>query len=155
MPAAALAEVTDLEDRLGREITTDSERARAEAALDDASALVREEGRPDWTSQTVPQAVVAVVLTAALRVMRNPEGFASEQIGAYSYQRAYGEALGVYLSDAEKAIVRRYRNTRSAGLWTQPTTRGEEWDETLWATTYPTGYDPFPLDNARDFGWYG
>jgi hypothetical protein len=149
-----LAEVDELEDRLGRALTTDAERARAEAALDDASALVRGEGNPGWVAGSVPQAVVAVVLTAALRVVRNPEGFVAETIGAYNYRLPEQGALGIYLSEAEKQIVRRFRTTRGNGLWTQQLSRGDVDETTLWATTYPTGSEPFALDDARDFGWY-
>jgi hypothetical protein len=149
-----LATVDELEDRLGRALTTDPERAQAEAALSDASALVRDEGRSDWDATTVPQAVAAVVLTAALRVVRNPEGFVSEAIGAYNYRLPEQSSLGIYLTETEKGIVRKYRTSRGSGLWTQSTSRGDEYDLTLWATTQPTGSDPFALDDVRDFGWY-
>lgn len=146
LPFSALASVDDLVDRLGREVD-DAERARAEAALEDASALVREEARRDWT-EGAPPAVQAVVLTAALRVMRNPDGITSETIGPYSYKRRDQDA-DVYLSEAEKAIVRRYRQS-SRGLWTLPTTREEAVGRTIWyEDSY--GFELFPLEAREDF----
>jgi len=147
VPVPALASVHDLIDRLGREVD-DAERARAEAALEDASALVREEARQEWPTGA-PAAVQAVVLTAALRVMRNPEGYNSETIGPYSYRRRDSD-LDVYLSEAEKAIVRRYR-TRARTLWTQATTRYEHGaDDTIWYDD-SFGLEPFPLESRKDF----
>jgi len=146
-PLPALASVADLTDRLGREVD-DAERARAEAALEDASALVREEARQDFTTGA-PAAVEAVVLTAALRVMRNPEGITSETIGPYSYKRRDQDA-DVYLSEAEKAIVRRYRQA-SRSLWTLATTREEGiGDDTIWAMD-SNGVELFPLESRKDF----
>jgi hypothetical protein len=45
-----------------------------------------------------------VVVDAVLRVLRNPEGYTSEQIGAYAYSRAAG-AAGLYLTDLEWALL--------------------------------------------------
>jgi hypothetical protein len=45
-----------------------------------------------------------VVVDAVLRVLRNPEGYTSEQIGAYAYSRAAG-ASGLYLTDLEWALL--------------------------------------------------
>lgn len=143
----ALADMFALEVRLGRDLEG-AEAARAQAALDDASALVREEARRDWLdadgNPNPPSAVLTVVLTAALRVVRNPDGYTSEAEGDYSYRRSEDTGLGVYLTEEEKTIVRRYRGTKQA-LWTQPTTRGEHWCSTIWADD-TFGCEPFPID---------
>lgn len=140
----ALADLYGLEDRFGRELAA-GERARALAALDDASALVRQEGAQDWVDDggvpNPPGAVAAVVLAAALRTFRNPEGLSSETIDDYTYRRA-GVEPGVYLTDTEKAIVRRYRPT--SGLWTLRTTRGDQVHGTVYGTV--PGGEPLPLD---------
>lgn len=143
-----LAEVSDLEDRLGRPLN-DAESARAEAALEDASALVREEARRDF-AEGAPPAVQAVVLTSSLRVMRNPEGYVAEQIGSYSYRRKEDDTA-VYLTPAEKAIVGRYRQASGTGLWSLGTTRGEPvFNDTMWAED-TNGAELFPLYSSRDF----
>lgn len=146
-----LADVPDLEARLGRVFTGD-EIGRVNAVLDDASALVRDEaGRtwidPDTDSLTaVPGSVRAVVLRAAERAMRNPQGFSAESAGDYSYQRTNVEP-GVYLTDAERAIVR--KAIGRTGLWTQPVTRGDDYLHTVWGEDQ-FGCELFPLDVYRD-----
>jgi hypothetical protein len=145
----ALATVNDLEARLGLDADTlaGPERARAQAALDDASALVREETRQDWvdpvtTDITAPAPLVRVVLGASLRTYRNPDSEISQTIGPFSRTLKAAE-VGVYLTPAELAIVRRYRK-ESTGLWTQRTTRGEDWDSTLYVED-DFGCELFPI----------
>jgi hypothetical protein len=125
----ALATLAKLEARLGLDPDTlaDPERARAQAALDDASALVRDEARRDWPpdeddTPTVPDAVERVVLGAALRTYRNPDGEITKTVGPFT-RTVSADASGVYLTDAEKEIVRRYRPTGGTRLWTQRTTK--------------------------------
>lgn len=47
-----------------------------------------------------------VVVTAALRSYRNPDGYQGESVGSYSYQYAQG-ATSVYLLGPEKDVVKR------------------------------------------------
>lgn len=152
----ALAEIDDLEARLGRSLTGD-ETGRAQAALADASALARAEGRQDWYTAeaglTAPDAVVTVVLSAARRAFENPQGYSSETVGPFTVRRD-SEALGVYLTEAEKAIVRRYRAT-SPGLWTQRTTREDpnnEGNETVFLED-SNGCELFPVGTYEEGVW--
>lgn len=144
----ALANVADLETRLGldEDTLTGPDLARAQAALDDASALAREEARRTWVTDTgevdAPGAVIRVVLGAALRNYRNPEGAISETKGPFSRTLRAAET-GVYLTEAEQAIIRRYRPSNRA-LWTQPTTRDGEGADTLWMED-SFGFEPFPI----------
>lgn len=155
MALPPLATVADLEARLGRSVTDPDEVARADAALADASTLARLEGRQDWWTAegglTVPAAVVTVVLTAAKREVTNPDQVISDTVGPFTRRRADGTTTGVYLTEGEKAIVRRYRAT-SPGLWTQPTTRRPVGDDTVWfEDTF--GAELFPLGSADDGVW--
>lgn len=146
-----LAEVRDLEARLGRTLDGDLLR-RAVAVLQDASALVREEvGDTVWTDPAtgvtdltkVPGSVKAVVLRSAERAMRNPEGFSAESSGDYSFQRT-GVQMGVYLTDGELRILR--RSVGRTGLWTQQVTRDDLGaGDTVWLDTLP-GSEPMPVD---------
>lgn len=146
-----LASVEDLEYRLGRVFTVE-ERPRVEALLDDISALVRAEAGVTWidpvTGQLtdVPASVRAVVLRVAERVYRNPQGFRSESAGDYSYQRPEA-GLGMYLTEAELRIIRRALGR--TGLWTQPTTRGDDEICTLFAED-SYGCELFPLTAEYD-----
>lgn len=146
-----LADITDLEARLGREFDA-AESARVLALLDDASALVRDEAATTWIDPVtalltaVPGSVRAVVLRSVERAVRNPQGFSAESAGDYSYQRTNVEP-GVYLTETERQIVR--KAIGRTGLWTQPVTRGDEYLATVWAEDQ-FGSELFPLDVYRD-----
>lgn len=111
-----IATVAQVERRLGVAAgsITGTDLGRLEDALDDASALVRAESYTltwvddtDGTTITAPHEVVVVTIQSALRTYRNPDGYTGESVGDYSYQ--YGQQAGsisVYLSGAEKALVR-------------------------------------------------
>lgn len=146
----SLASVADLQARLGRVFDVD-ETQQALALLDDASALVRDEAGRTWLDDSgalteVPASIRAVVLRAAERAVRNPDGFRSESAGDYSYQRAETES-GVFLTDAERRRIR--QAIGRSGLWTQPVTRGDEWWATGWVDDQ-FGAELFPLDVYRD-----
>lgn len=123
MTLLALATVADLEVRLGLSVgdLQDTNLARAQAALDDTSALVRAEGGKTWLDSggvivTAPAEVITIVIKAALREYKNPDSFTSEQLGDYSYRTdAVG---GVYLTEDERRIIRAASGTASHGLWT-------------------------------------
>jgi hypothetical protein len=146
-----LATVPELEARLGRELEA-TELERANALLDDASALVRDVAGRTWidpdTGQldAVPGSIRWVVLRAAERAMRNPQGFSSESAGDYSYQRT-GVEPGVYLTEGEERAIRRALG--KTGLWTQPVTRGDAHLHTVWGEDQ-FGAELFPLDVYRD-----
>lgn len=147
---ATLATVMDVEQRLGR-VFANPELGRVVALLEDASELVRLEAGRTWVDADgvplpVPGAVRAVVLRMVDRAIRNPDGFSAESDGDYSYQRTQVEP-GVYLTDAERAILR--RATGRTGLWTQPTTRGENHCNTVWFED-SFGFELFPLDVRYD-----
>lgn len=121
MTLKALADVSAVELRLGLEIGSlqGADLARAQASLDDASALVRAEAGINWlsgdgTTVTAPAQVVTITVKAAMREFKNPDGFTSEQIGDYSYR--VDNAGGVYLTDEERRIIR--LSAGGAGLWT-------------------------------------
>lgn len=146
-----LADVPDLEARLGRAITGD-ELGRIEALLDDASALVRDVAGKTWLDPvtgallSVPGSVRWVVLRAAERAVRNPEGFSAESDGDYSYQRI-GVEPGVYLTAGEERAIR--RAVGKTGLWSQPLTRNEDgYDQIYVMDQY--GLEPFPVADPGD-----
>jgi hypothetical protein len=110
MSLPPLASVAALETRLGKSLSG-AALARAEAALGDASALVRGISGRDWvdtdgTTITAPAEAVLVTVTAALREVRNPEGFVSETLGDYNYRRPEQSNMGVYLTKDERRMVR-------------------------------------------------
>jgi len=147
--ADPLAALDGLTQRLGlgRELT-EAETGRAEAALEDASTLVRDEARREWTDPAeVPAAVVMIVLESAKRGFLNPNGYSSETTGPFTVRR---DVVGIYLTDGEAIIVRRYREqsrTGGSGLWTQPTTRCDPDGRVFLMDQY--GGDPILYDDER------
>lgn len=112
MSLPALATVEDLEVRLGRSC----DRARAQAALVDASALIRAEAGETWVGDDnelagVPDVVVALALKVARRSMQNPEGYTSETVGPFSVGLPASDA---YLRDDEKRAIR--KAVRGSGI---------------------------------------
>lgn len=120
MTLPPLAPVSALEVRLEVAVGSLNGAAltRAEACLDDTSALIRDEAGKDWVALdgvtiTAPAAVVVVATQVAKRTYSNPDGYTSESVGDYSWQ-ANG-AAGLYLTTGESRIVRRAARGRSAG----------------------------------------
>ncbi|SCL33023.1 Phage protein Gp19/Gp15/Gp42 [Micromonospora nigra] len=143
MSLPPLAPVAELERRLGLAPGTlaGSDLVRAGVALEDASTLVRAEAGTDWLAEdgvtvTAPAVVLTVVLGAALRAYRNPDGYSGESVGEYSYQYAR-EATSGYLTSAEVAIVRRAAGKLAgSGVYTVRTPS---------AYVNPDAPEPFPL----------
>jgi hypothetical protein len=63
---------------------------------------------------SVPGDVVAVALTAAQRVLSNPNDLRQETVGAVSVTYA-AETIGASLSQADKDLLGRYRRTFTVG----------------------------------------
>lgn len=108
---------------------------RAEAALDDASALIRTEAGEDWLDaggalETVPAAVEAVALAVALRAYRNPEGVQQSQVGDVSVTYAAGGG-SAFLYPQERRIVRRAAGRQAVGS-IQLTAPAPEMTPTAW-----------------------
>ena len=110
--------LASLEARLGFEPgdLTGPERTRAEAAIEDATALVLAEAptkEPAWTD-AAPGVVTAVILKAARREYENPQGLRSENLGEHGF--SVDTASGVYLTAHEAALIRRAATGRKGGF---------------------------------------
>ena len=75
-----LATTEDLLARLDWELDA-TELRIATAALEDLSDMARHYGVSSWTSVTAPRAVRTLVLRAAQRFMRNPDGYIQSRAG--------------------------------------------------------------------------
>ena len=99
-----LASVEELEARLGAPFPSAPEHARAMAALEDASAVLRAEcGRAEWDE--VPETVRVLTLRVARRMLMNPDGLQSESIGPASASVS-GEVAEGMLTVAERRMLR-------------------------------------------------
>lgn len=116
----ALATVEQLTARTGITYTESSDPtlAQAEAALEDASDLVRAEGLDDWSAATAPPAIVKLVLRMARRGMDNPNGYTSETYGSYTYRLRDELATGVWLNNSEIEFVQRVAAQSTSSAYT-------------------------------------
>lgn len=140
-----LATADQFQDWLGESIVDDSVLlARADSILTASSSLVRSEAGRTWDGEDVPDDVTAVVLQSAERKWRNPLGETQKTVGDVSTSYSGGGgAIGLYLTDDEKTVVRRYRTTASNGLWTLRTSRND-----------PGAAGELGLLDPRDDTWY-
>lgn len=142
----SLADVYDLGVRLGTELTGADE-DRAQAVLDDVSAYARKTAGRTWDGSegnVAPDDVVAVVLAAARRLYVNPNGFASEQDGDYSYRLPAETAAAGVFTDAEVELLESYRDT--SGLWSLKLTGSPELPATVpvQGSEKPIHFNEFP-----------
>ena len=131
MAAPPLATVPELEARLGRPFVDDAERALGEAALADASALVRTYGLPWPDPAKAPDVAVSITLAAAERRVRNPSGFRMEMEGSYQYQLPASLPSGAGLTEQEIELLRQLSG--SAGLISVEVRRPIRVDDTWYA----------------------
>jgi len=83
------------------------DQAQAETVLEDVSALVIQIAScvdPPWTDETVPPAVIPVIVAMARRALLNPMGKIGETLGDYTWQTA-GQSVGI-MTAAERRIIR-------------------------------------------------
>src|SRR5690606_37610724 len=129
-----LADLAALSARVPGGIPAEDE-ARAQSALEDASAVVR------------------VVLGVARRDFMNPDGARSdtETVGPHSRTMVRSDdQTGLYLTDQERAICHKYRPGAGGGLRTISTTRADGPAlDTIWVDM-PYG-ERFPLQASWEF----
>lgn len=129
MVLPAFASIDDLIDR-GVKIGVD-DGSRAQAALDDVSALMRSVAGKDWVTPPavvldtgLPGVLLTVCCTAARRAYENPSNIRSAVIDGYSDTRGGDVFGGVDLTATERRLVEQAAGSVSPGLWTISTTRG-------------------------------
>jgi hypothetical protein len=117
----SLASVADMEARLGRSLTDPAEVARAQALLDDASALVRFETNQSFLdpitgdiATDLPDIVVTITVNAALRGWYNPAGIEASQVGAVSVR--YGSSWLTSSEREQLALMTRGKGVTQATL---------------------------------------
>lgn len=145
---ADLATIEQLQVRLGRTLSG-TELALAQAALADASALVRTYGLPWPNPATAPDVAVSITLAAAERRVRNPEGYRMEMEGSYQYQLPASAPTGVALTDAEIRVLERLSG--SGGLWSVEVQRPVMVDDT-WYAPQQGSTEPIPWGVPGDPG---
>jgi len=109
----SFAEVTDVETRLGRELTT-AEEGSVELLLDTATAVIAvAAGKSEaWAAalDPVPAILKGFCIELACRGLANPEGLfsKSETLGSYSYSPGFNRDTpgGLTLTPIERRVIR-------------------------------------------------
>lgn len=151
MALPALVSLDDFALRAGGVAAADED--RAQAALADASALIRAEAGTTWTDDHddldgVPDVIVAICVAVALRAWLNPDGARSEQIGNYAVTWA-DSSTGVYLSAGERRTIRRAAARPAIGAVTLESPYTRPFAGTEWADV-DDGGDPIPWRMKED-----
>jgi hypothetical protein len=97
-----LVDVAGFEERLGRHLSG-AEATRAAAVLGDVEAIALGEGDPEWTGDTVPAAVVALIYRVARRTFENPTGATQMSVGDVSVSHGRVELSAYELKTIRKA----------------------------------------------------
>lgn len=125
MARPALAGIEDLEARLGKPIP---DVLQALARLEDASEIVRAYAGRTWLNadedavEDVPGQIPGIVASMVERATRNPDGITSEAAGPFNRSFGSDAAARLYLTKAEKLVVRAAAGR--TGLGAISTTRG-------------------------------
>lgn len=146
-PGDSLATLEELEARIPGGIPTADE-ARAQAALDDASVLIRAAAGTDWAGSTPPAVAKMVCLSAARRSFINPDAVRSQQLDGYGVTFS-SSSPDVYLTKEERRLIR--GSVGKSGLGVISTTRlaeGERDTSTVFLDVEPEG-EPIPWDVAE------
>lgn len=138
MARPALATVEDLERLLGDSVPNEDQ---AVARLEQASELVRAYAGVDWLSDDedeldgVPGAIPGVVVGIVERASRNPDGVTQESAGPFARSFGSDAASRIYLTDADRRIIRHASAAPSLGVISTtrgrmetPNVAGECWD---------------------------
>ncbi|WJN62709.1 head-tail joining protein 1 [Streptomyces phage phiScoe15] len=138
----AYATLDDLKARLDWELDADEVRI-AGGALEDASDLAAHYGRA-WDEANAPRLVRTLVLKAAQRYMKNPDGYTQSRAGdeTLAWNDAAGENAGtVYFSDEEIKLLRSLAG-KQPGVYSVPLT--------AYKTKLPDGTGYSPVDYGGD-----
>ncbi|MFJ9158689.1 hypothetical protein ACIRPS_18020 [Streptomyces griseoviridis] len=142
MPYATLDE---LKGRLDWELDEDELRI-AQGALEDASDLAATYGR-DWSEQNTPRLVRTLVLKAAARYMRNPNGYTQSRAGDETLAWAdIGQDAGtVYLTREEIRLLEELGGRRRGLATAEVSAWGSKIRPAGGRVPVDYGGDPFPL----------
>lgn len=151
---ANLASVEDLQKLMRRTFAEGDDLDQANAVLTIVSAWARSLSGRSWPDAPsgVPADVNAVVLTAARRDLKNPDGSVlAKAKGPFSVQ--YKQAPDGFFTEPELAIFRQFKG-KAGGLFTVGTTRGEIPGRIPAFLYWDRAYgEPFAAFEFGDAGW--
>lgn len=120
-----LVSALDVSDRFDGDAGENAVRA----AIEDASALVRDTAGLTWVDddgelEDLPDIVVTITANCAVRALTNPTGIESESVGPFSVSHSTSAGSGVYLTKKDESRLKALTGG-SDGFWTQQLTGGD------------------------------
>lgn len=110
----SLADLDTFSERLGVSIDAHSpDGVRVQAALDDASAIIRQAAAYNWASSLtgdlldVPPVITAITCAVAFRAYKNPTGARQASVGDVAVSFGAVDGSAIYLTKTEYRSVRR------------------------------------------------
>lgn len=148
MEPTALATLDELKARLDWTLDGDEEHV-ASAALEDLSDDARFYGRDAWTDpEHTPRTVVKMVVRAAARYMRNPDGYTQSRAGdetlTWNEDRS-GQAGAAHFNETEIKALRSMAG--AGGIYSVPISahNGGKKTAQVGFVPVPTSSEPFPM----------
>jgi hypothetical protein len=151
-----LVDINVFGDSLGRTFQDNTaDMRRAEYALESAESLVvsyanRDE---DWvTAAALPRVAQTVIYEVAARKFNNPKGLLSRNVGPLAESMSPAAAVGLALSDEEKASLSPYRKAGRGGLQSVPIVRPDMIgaDTLYFSDNYPGSVMRIPFVDAEE-----
>lgn len=140
--ADELATVLELQARLDWVLDDETEYGVAEGAIADLSEDARFYGSDDWDSTNAPRQVKSLVLRAAARFMRNPDGYTQSRAGDETLTWAdQGVNAGTaFFSAKEQLMLATIAGDDVSGFYSVPME--------AWGPSRPSGPGYVPVDGA-------
>lgn len=140
----ALATIGDLTARLEWTLDADETRA-ATGALADLSEQALHYGRSSWTDLTVPALIKNTILAAAVRYMRNPDGYITSRAGdeTLAWSDRGHDAGSAYFTEREIKLISAFADR--AGIGSISVIAWGNKRQTIGYVPVQGGGDPFPM----------
>jgi hypothetical protein len=146
----ALATMDELTARLDWTLDADEQRA-AVGALEELSEQAIYHGKPTWDRFSVPRLVKNVVLAAAARYLRNPDGYTQSRAGDETLvwtDRGH-DAGTAYFTEREIKMIR--STAGNTGFGSAPVTAwGPQRKPLIGYVPVQGGGDPFPMYSSDE-----
>jgi hypothetical protein len=160
--AETIATVSDLQARLDWTLEA-GEQGVAQGALDDLSDDARYYGSQSWDSETAPRQVRSLVLRAAARYMRNPDGYVQSRAGDETLvwtDKGDHNGLATFTAE-EKKILSSLAGKNDSGLYsveisawrTKPQPQGPGYVQVVPGSYGAAEPRPFPFFESEGTFW--
>lgn len=116
----AVTKLQDVQNRLNRPLEG-QETTLAETLIDDVERMIKRQAPENNLDNLDDEALVSVTATAVARVLKNPEGYRSEQVGGVGYSLDTRAAAGFILITSDEWRMLGLANPNGTAGYVAPT----------------------------------